>query len=113
MTNLINKLTKLAMIPILAGSLNGCADHKEYHFDGNIGNENVLFYEDFNKNILKIGKPRGEEIAYVDDYNGNLKIDYVVIWKNKEVVEYENKNLDESRQKEFDSYLLKIKETKK
>lgn len=26
MTNLINKISKLAMIPILAGSLNGCRD---------------------------------------------------------------------------------------
>lgn len=77
MTNLINKLTKLAMIPIITGSLNGCRDGREsvetkfvYMNPEAYENTEIKYNADSNKIILPTNLV--SYVGYTETY-GNAK----------------------------------------
>ena len=83
MKNLINKITKLAMIPILAGSLTGCVNEKQLSPLEKHNQENAKVHEDFfnfyqnypnkfkygevGKGHYRIELPNGENIDFTND----------------------------------------------
>jgi hypothetical protein len=99
-------------------ALAGCGTpNPEYDFDGIIEKEHIKFSENlFGSNFLKVKKPDGSEIEYVD-LDDDFKLDYVEIrvGENKTVYYAGSSNLDvtpivQKSQKQFENYLKKITE---
>lgn len=110
-----------AILTTLVILLPGCAAlHKEYHFDGRINEEWVVFWEDSKPFVayLEITKADGTKIKYTD-YGGDLKLDSIRITPpggigGQRIYYYadsENPIVKETindGQKKFESYLEKI-----
>jgi len=108
-------LTSIVLTGLALGGI-GCANYREYHFDGKIGKEGVEFYEaeGFQLNALNVTKPDGKKIMYADEYGEDLKLEAVTIKYGEGSFEktYRQEKVLEKAQKQFDDYLQKIKETK-
>lgn len=97
----------------------GCTSYEEYHFDGKINGEDVVFWEDdfFLTSHLTIKKIDGTKIKYNDDRK-DLKLDSIKITlPDGKITHYwassENpivKEIIKEGQKQFDAYLAKIHE---
>ncbi len=71
MTNLINKLTKLAIIPILAGSLNGCENQKIVKSEG----EDYVKFHDINGYVYEDLEKDGKlDIVYNTENYPNVRV---------------------------------------
>lgn len=111
----------LATLTIIGGTVlaSGCTPNPEYHFDGNIGEDHVRFYEKdlYHANILEVIRPNGTMIKYLDYFLNDFKIDSIEITKDGVTSEYVNdpagKAVLEEGQSQFDSYLKQIVEIKK
>jgi len=125
------KTKTLAKI-VLAGTLvlgsAGCSNNQKYDFKGKIGEDSAefesgitllpnLFSKNCYSNALTITKPNGKVVKYIDDFNGDLKVDKVEITENGTTKEYSikeqfQKPIVDSAQVQFNDYLKKIKEIK-
>ena len=120
------KITK-TLAGILLGAtlltLNGCKPNKnQYIFGGKIKEEQVNFYRkkqflSSKANILVVTKNNETTIKYVDNYGGNLKLDWVEITSGDTTKIYDEytdfgKPVIEKAQGQFDDYLKKILEVK-
>ena len=109
-------LTNLVLIGGLA--LGGCGKSPEYHYDGQMGDEHVKFYEVFSEgiNILEVTKKDGTKIKYTDVKGDDLKIEEIMITKGNEEITYRKdiigEKVLEEGQKQFDAYLATILEMK-
>ncbi|MBI2668111.1 hypothetical protein HYX17_05085 [Candidatus Woesearchaeota archaeon] len=121
--SLRNNLGRIVLASTIGLGLAGCSDNPEYHFDGKIGEDKVIFYQDFWKasNYLVVTKPDGRTIVYRDTgllSYGNFTVDQVYITKDGVKKIYSKKRNDgeevvKEAQKQFDDYLNKILEIKK
>ncbi len=116
-------LTSIVLAGALALGTAGCSkDHSQYKYEGKIGEEQVTFTEKAyfllgGDNILTVTKPDGRVINYVDDFKDDLKLEYVEITKNGQTTKYTaddevGKPILEKAQKQFDTYMQQIKETR-
>jgi hypothetical protein len=111
------KLKNILATGLIMGSLAGCSD-SEYHYNGKIGEEQVIFYEkDYGDNFLEVARENGTIIKYVDNKSDDFKLEYVEITKSGVTTRYGKdavgKVVLEEAQKQFDNYLKQILETKK
>ena len=111
----------------LAGALSfyflGCKDVSEYYYDGKIGDDSVTFIENKsvifnNERIMVVRKTDGRVIRYFDYHQQDFKLEKVEIQTGKQVKRYTGINdmereILKEAQKQFDSYLEKIKEINK
>lgn len=118
--NILNK-TKRRTLGILAGltlgisSIMGCDNnYSEYYFEGKVGNEKIKMYSTLHgavcgRNILKVTKPDGKVVIYVDC--GYLRLDYIEIINNSIINRYDDKSPDvfNEGKKQFKEYLKSIK----
>ena len=101
--------------------------YNEYRFNGKLGEDNVSFSEENNSDrifrftkgyILRVERPDGTAVEYNDHNGGDLKIERLSIFDNEKVQRkyYLSNEFDqpvmEEAQRQFDSYLQKIKEFK-
>ncbi len=110
-------LARIGLWGLLSSATIGCTDHSEYHFIGQIGTDNVKFYElNFNHdNFLVVTKEDGTMQKYVDDNKDDLKIESIEITVGENTTKYYTNSsnsaeveIAEIAQREFDSYLAKI-----
>lgn len=121
-------LTKLISIVALALSNTSCSDKGfPYYYEGKIGEDQVtckrkdyIFAEVFSETtILKVIKPDGRTITYVDNRHNDLKLEYVLVSKKdseEEYTRYWNDGIGRSviglAQAQFNNYLNQIKTIK-
>ena len=119
----LNKILTIgtASLTLLLG---GCSEsQEEYECNGKIGEDQVEFSQrlrlrgwGYDDNVLSVTKPDGRVIEYCDSVNEDLKLEGVQITKNENTTFYGydeiGKPILEEAQKQFDSYLSKIKEEK-
>lgn len=126
------KIRKTLISHILAGTLvlgiAGCkdfSDRDEYEYDGKIGENKIQFYQELEgtgddlhyENTLRIERPDGKSITYIDQKGNDLKLEKVYTYDNGHLQAYEITNeLDmpilEKAQKQFDDYLSQIEKSK-
>ncbi len=116
----LNKILLFCIGILPSLSFSGCSrSQEEYSYNGKIGEEKVefkeekrLFFQD--NNYLAVTKKDGRQIIYVDNLNEDLKLDYVTILFEKEGITYIKDEIGTSiikeAQKQFDEYLIQIKE---
>ncbi len=107
-------LTKLALGALALIGVSCIHGHPEYSFNGNIGEEQVEFYENGSNNYLKVERVDGTIIRYSDYLKNDLKIEYVQIIKDGKNKRYSKshpfgEDMLEEAQKQFDAYLDTIK----
>ncbi|MBI2003954.1 hypothetical protein HYS72_00630 [Candidatus Pacearchaeota archaeon] len=115
MKTLFNKITKLAIIPVLAGSLalEGCyKEYKEYNFDGEIIK--------YNRNLAEPLKVITDDSVFVySSYRNKDSINAVYVYPRSNInrgVNYlkhgKNKEKFNEYQKKYTAYLNKISKQK-
>lgn len=98
----------------------------QYNWEGKIGEDQVSFRHRYFSlpsfipnyvqagNILTVIKQDGRVIRYVDSKKDDLKLEYIEVTKDNKSKKSPNDELEkqvlEEAQKQFDSYLQKIKE---
>ncbi len=105
-----------------------CSINPEYVFNGKIGEEQVKFYkEEFrdktilgDTNILEVVKTDGNKTRYVDFLGDDLKLEYIEMTVGENTIRtylYSGSaqnpidaDVLEKNQKEFDTYLVKIRD---
>jgi hypothetical protein len=119
--NLKKTLISLVLTGALAGGIAGCGENRDYlQYDGEIGEDHVSFttsgyYIGYPENTLKVIKPDGRVIRYLDKVGNDLKLESVEITEketNKYTADEIGKPILEEAQKQFDLCLQKIKEKK-
>jgi hypothetical protein len=116
----IKSLTGIVLTTALTLGITGCGEsHSAYWFDGKIGDEHVQFWEYAcgGTNVLKVEKPDGSKIKYIDNKGDDLLVDEVRITVGDNTTTYyrESPNLPEieefvkdKAQQSFEDYLQKI-----
>lgn len=108
---------KLKLAAIVASAvgifgLAGCkAQQKSYWFEGKLGEEKVKFWEDLGSNYLKVVRPDGKKIEYIDLFTNDLHLEEVRITIKGEEKIYtrrDHKLIVEEAQTQFNEYLQKI-----
>jgi len=92
-----------------------------YYYSGKIGEDSVQFSHAVGPffwanadlialdiNTLTVKKPDGQIIEYIDDYQNDLKLDYIVISENGNRNIYRDESSLKKAQKEFDDYCQQI-----
>jgi hypothetical protein len=116
------KKTLISLISLIALSSCGSTDYSLYNYQGKIGAEDVSFTNIIKKigageNILKIRKSDGKLVISSDEWWNDLKIEQTTVIQGGKITTYTEKDelgkiiLGEA-QKQYDSYLQKIKDIK-
>ncbi len=113
-------------IALAVSTINYSSKNAQYNFDGKIGEDQVGFNHSYFSlpkfipfyvplgNIITVKKQDGRIIRYVDSKRDDLKLEYIEVTKDNKPKKFPNDELEnrvlEEAQKQFDSYLQKIKE---
>ena len=112
----IGRYLKSFLAAPLALSLAGCHnDFPQYHFNGVVEGRKITFTEHWNSpsgNTLEVENPDGSKAIY-RDLGWDLKLDEFIIEKDGNKAEYRKGTPEiEAAQRQFDSWLEKIKDAK-
>ena len=107
-------LTTILLAEAFVLATSACDKHSNYHFDGMIGDEHVIFLEEgvSNQNRLIITRTDGTIVKYLDS-NSDLEIECVLITRSGKVSYYYDNNefykdFFAVGQSQFKAYLEKI-----
>ena len=118
-------LTSIVSAGVLVLGSSGCfyAGHTDYDFDGKILEEEIKFWKSLplvmgNKtHTLRVKRPSGVVIKYVDNEGLDLKVDYIEIKRDATTTIYRRdiagSEVLEEAQRQFKDYLSKILEAKR
>lgn len=120
----MKKSSLISLVGALTVGIGGCdsSPHYPYQYQGKIGEDKVMseklsYWGSSPHHFLKITKPDGRIITYVDSWGNDFKLDYVEITVDDKTQVYRATNkvgkpvIDEA-QKQFDRWLQTIEETK-
>ncbi|MBI5064961.1 hypothetical protein HZA97_01880 [Candidatus Woesearchaeota archaeon] len=119
----LNKILGTVALTFWIG-LSGCTvKYEAYRFNGKIKGEQIIFETNEVQSSLEVIRTDGVRIIYRDHSNNDLKIDRLEMIVNGVTLIYHSKNetdpedpnwseVSAEAQKQFDDYLIKIKEEK-
>lgn len=114
----LNKIIGAAALTFCLGLSSCTSKYEDYRFYGKINGEQINFIpSEGGRNELTVLRTDGVRIKYYDWANCDLKIDLLEMVVNGVTLEYRTSDpnwpeVSTEAQKQFDNYLLKIKEEK-